>query len=279
MHIKFISTQRALAPTGIGIADYVINPYRGCLFGCVYCYAQTNKNVSHELFEWGEYVYVKQNIVDILKRELESIHESISTVLIGSTTDPLQPVEKDHKITWQILQLLKKYRIKTILLTRSPLISEYIELLDYSSENTVYFTFGYDKYFSKYRFYFSEEELLGAISSVNLSKVNLIVYISPVFPGVIDVRKLFIKLQGRTKKIYFEYYNLKLGNWPAMKKKLDEMQICEIETIMCNSKRYKNYWDSFIHDAKLFNEGFKYNLKFFAHPFNTFYNDGKGRLS
>ena len=43
--IRKIQTERALSPTGIEIADYTLNPYRGCSFGCDYCYVRMNKFV------------------------------------------------------------------------------------------------------------------------------------------------------------------------------------------------------------------------------------------
>ena len=67
MQIKLIQTQKALSPTQIKLADYVINPYRGCEFGCLYCYANENKNIREGS---GRILSVKINYPEILEKEL-----------------------------------------------------------------------------------------------------------------------------------------------------------------------------------------------------------------
>ncbi len=67
--------------------DYTINPYRGCLFGCSYCYA--SKFVYDDIGkkqDWGKWVEIKQNAVDALMRESSKI--TGSTIFFSSATDP-----------------------------------------------------------------------------------------------------------------------------------------------------------------------------------------------
>ena len=68
--IETIDCQRVLSPTGITQADYVINPYRGCFFGCSFCYAQWNKFALKYDMSWGDYVHVKLNAPQKLDDEL-----------------------------------------------------------------------------------------------------------------------------------------------------------------------------------------------------------------
>jgi hypothetical protein len=54
---------------------WTINPYRGCEFGCRYCYAR----YTHEFMEmrdgaeFEQKIYVKQHTADVLRRELRRV--------------------------------------------------------------------------------------------------------------------------------------------------------------------------------------------------------------
>src|SRR5271165_2079222 len=72
-----------------------LNPYRGCEFGCRYCYAR----YTHEFMELRESadfedkIYAKSNIQPILRRELMRI-DGTQGIAIGTATDPYQPAER-----------------------------------------------------------------------------------------------------------------------------------------------------------------------------------------
>src|SRR5438067_5614024 len=74
---------------------YSINPYRGCEFGCKYCYAR----YTHEFMElrasadFEDRIYAKSNLQPILRQELKRIDGSHG-IAIGTATDPYQPAER-----------------------------------------------------------------------------------------------------------------------------------------------------------------------------------------
>ena len=74
---------------------WTINPYRGCEFGCKYCYAR----YTHEFMEmrdgvaFEQKIFVKQHAADLLRKELRQVERGES-VAIGTATDPYQPAEK-----------------------------------------------------------------------------------------------------------------------------------------------------------------------------------------
>ena len=55
--------------------NWTINPYRGCEFGCLYCYAR----YTHEFMEmrdgmeFEQKIYVKQHAADLLRHELRRV--------------------------------------------------------------------------------------------------------------------------------------------------------------------------------------------------------------
>ena len=136
MQIKKILTQKVLSPTNITLADYVINPYRGCSFGCLYCYSQENKNIDQN--EFFDVLGIKENAPSILERELRFIHPK--RVLLGSTTECFQPQELELQITRKILKVLNQHNIPYTILTKSHLIKEYLPIISENKSNKIYFT-------------------------------------------------------------------------------------------------------------------------------------------
>jgi DNA repair photolyase len=87
---------------------WTINPYRGCEFGCRYCYAR----YTHEFMglprweDFEERIYVKQDAGRLLARELDPAKLRGQHVAIGTATDPYQPAERRFKVTRTILEVL-----------------------------------------------------------------------------------------------------------------------------------------------------------------------------
>ncbi|HEV2473673.1 MAG TPA: radical SAM protein [Chthonomonadales bacterium] len=121
--------------------DYAINPYRGCLFGCSYCYASKFVHDSAERkANWGDWVEVKKNSVELLARESHKL--AGKTVFLASATDPYQPVELKLRLTRALLeQLLFSFPARLHIQTRSPFIVRDIDLLlQFGSTLTVGFS-------------------------------------------------------------------------------------------------------------------------------------------
>ena len=50
-------------------ADFTINPYVGCSFACEYCYAAFFQPDEDKVRDWGYWVEVKENALDLLRAE------------------------------------------------------------------------------------------------------------------------------------------------------------------------------------------------------------------
>ena len=84
---------------------WTINPYRGCEFGCKYCYARyTHEFMGMEdgrLFETK--IYAKQDAARVLRNDLRRRHEG--AIALGTATDPYQPAERRFGLTRAILEV------------------------------------------------------------------------------------------------------------------------------------------------------------------------------
>ncbi len=105
-------------------AELTANFYRGCTHGCVYCYVPS---LIHDGRDWGSFVDVKVNAVEVLERETRHVNPSL--VFLSSATDPYQPVEAKYQITRRSLELLQRRGFPVTILTRSPLVLRDIDLL------------------------------------------------------------------------------------------------------------------------------------------------------
>src|SRR5579872_2011913 len=110
---------------------WTVNPYRGCEFGCKYCYAR----YTHEYMEidGGEFetkIYVKQDAAALAERELH--HERIwgEHIAIGTATDPYQPAEKEFGATRSVLErMAEREGLSLSITTKSNQVLRDIELL------------------------------------------------------------------------------------------------------------------------------------------------------
>ncbi|WP_288445424.1 radical SAM protein [uncultured Chryseobacterium sp.] len=109
--------------------DYTLNPYSGCSFGCNYCYAAFFARSSDERENWGNWLKVKENALQLLMkwRKKPLIDK---TIYISSVTDPYQPIEKELELTRNILkELLDFHKPRLVIQTRSPHITRDIDLI------------------------------------------------------------------------------------------------------------------------------------------------------
>jgi len=129
--VREIEVPRLLIPEGE--RHYYVNPYVGCTIGCEFCYVAPRADMSRRLeglpsLEWGRYVDVKINAVDVLRREVREHPRGIvrfSPIL----TDPYQPLERRYRITRQCLEVLLEAGFAPVILTRAARVTEDLELL------------------------------------------------------------------------------------------------------------------------------------------------------
>jgi DNA repair photolyase len=192
--ISEVKIARILNPTSIDLGDYVINPYKGCEFSCLYCYVRSNRTTSRETRPWGSYVDVRFNAPERLEKEIAL--RKPQCVLLGSTTECFQPVEKRYGISRQILEILNRQSVSYVILTRSPLIAEYTPLLREGFCKKIYFTVNNFPLALKAQLEPKSpgfELRFEAINKLLDAGVSVTPYFSPILPWITDMGRAFEK--------------------------------------------------------------------------------------
>ncbi|MFZ3214633.1 MAG: radical SAM protein [Candidatus Acidiferrales bacterium] len=84
---------------------WTVNPYRGCEFGCHYCYARyTHEYMELDGNEFESKIYVKQDAGPLAARDLANEKIWGEHIAIGTATDPYQPAEREFGATRAILE-------------------------------------------------------------------------------------------------------------------------------------------------------------------------------
>jgi DNA repair photolyase len=111
--------------------DQSINPYRGCEHGCVYCYARPSHCfLGHSAgLDFETKLYAKTNAAALLEKELAARTYEPETIALGAVTDPYQPIERQYRISREILEVLDRASHPVGIVTKSALVVRDIDIL------------------------------------------------------------------------------------------------------------------------------------------------------
>lgn len=104
--------------------DYMMNLYRGCCHGCIYCDSRSDCYGIDDF----ERVRAKENALAILRDELR---RKVRTGVVGtgSMSDPYNPFEKTEQLTRHALELINAYGFGAVVLSKSALIARDTDIL------------------------------------------------------------------------------------------------------------------------------------------------------
>jgi DNA repair photolyase len=110
---------------------WTINPYRGCEFGCRYCYARyTHEFMELDSTDFERKIYAKANAGAIVSRDLAEKHVASEHIAIGAATDPYQPAEREFGVTRAVLErLAERQGLSISITTKSDQVVRDIDLL------------------------------------------------------------------------------------------------------------------------------------------------------
>lgn len=110
---------------------YSVNPYRGCLHGCAYCYARP----SHQYLGFGagtdfdRKIVVKTNAPALLRAHFEKRSWAGDLVVFSGNTDCYQAIEKSYELTRECLRVCAEFRNPVGVITKSTLVLRDLDLL------------------------------------------------------------------------------------------------------------------------------------------------------
>ncbi|HVB55730.1 MAG TPA: radical SAM protein [Candidatus Acidoferrales bacterium] len=110
---------------------WTVNPYRGCEFGCQYCYARyTHEYMELDGAEFETKIYAKQDAGPLMERDLSNERVWGEHIAIGTATDPYQPAEREFGTTRAILEKIERREgLSLSITTKSDQVVRDIELL------------------------------------------------------------------------------------------------------------------------------------------------------
>jgi DNA repair photolyase len=118
---------------------WTINPYRGCEFGCVYCYAR----YTHEFLElrdpmdFERRIFVKLKAAEVLARTLARTPLGKDQIALGTATDPYQPAERKFELTRGMLKVFASVGgLDLSITTKSALVVRDLDLLTAINQNS-----------------------------------------------------------------------------------------------------------------------------------------------
>lgn len=108
-----------------------LNPYRGCVHACHYCYARETHTFLglNADSDFERQIFVKSNIAALLDRELARPGWSGDSIAIGTATDAYQPAEKRFRLTRSCLEVFLRHRNPFSVVTKSSLVVRDLELI------------------------------------------------------------------------------------------------------------------------------------------------------
>ena len=120
--------------------DRSINPYRGCEHGCIYCFARPTHaylGLSPGL-DFETRILFKPEAAKLLAAELAAPKYKCDVIAMGTNTDPYQPVERELKVTRQILRVLSDFNNPVGIVTKNHMVTRDIDILgDMARRNLV----------------------------------------------------------------------------------------------------------------------------------------------
>lgn len=225
LKINEVEAKSILIKSGLPAADWVINCYNGCLFGCMYCYAAQIARWKHPSEIWGDYLDVKINAPKLLKKELKklsirrtSTRYNFGSIFFSSVTDPYVGMEVKYKLTRKCLEILLEfgYQGAISILTKSPLITRDIDIFKQFKNIEVGMTItGLDDKVSR----FLEVKAppvtsrIKALKELSEAGIDTYAFVGPIVPYFIHDEKKIKEIIDRleeigVKKVWFEHLNL-----------------------------------------------------------------------
>jgi len=208
LKIKEIKAKSILTRSGLDV-DYVINPYVGCMHGCVYCYARFMKRFTNHLEPWGKFLDVKINAAELIPKNTKKYKNK--TIMISSVTDPYQPAERKYKLMRGILENLIPLEPDLCVMTKSDLIVRDIDLLKKFKKCIAGCSLSLlnDSIRKEVEpLASSVKKRIKAVRELKRAGISTFIFISPMFPELMNYKEIIDETKNFVDEYWFENLNL-----------------------------------------------------------------------
>ena len=207
------------------VFPYVINPYTGCQHNCTYCYARFMKRFTGHKEPWGQFVDVKINAPDLLRKDI--LRKKPNRVWISGVCDAYQPLEKKYQLTRQCLEILAEHGWPVTVQTRSPLVTRDLDILKKGHDFEVGFSVTTAD--DAIRRLFepcapSISQRVEALDVLHQAGINTFAMIAPMLPGSENLVGL---LAGKIDKVILDRMNYNHADWVYRKYNLQNKMTAE----------------------------------------------------
>jgi DNA repair photolyase len=173
---------------------YSINPYRGCLHGCAYCFARP----THEFLDlnagldFETKIFVKESAPELFREFLARDKWVPEPIAISGVTDCYQPAERHYRLTRGCLEVALEARQPVGVITKNALVLRDLDLLRrMAGEDLVHVhisltTLDASLARSMEPRTSTPEARLRAVSGLAGAKVPVGVLVAPIIPGLND---------------------------------------------------------------------------------------------
>jgi len=206
-----------------------VNPYRGCMHACAYCYARP----THEYLDFGAGTDFDRKITfktaanQLLSKAFMKPSWQGDLVLFSGNTDPYQPLEDTYRLTRACLQVCAEFQNPVAVITKSALVERDIDLLSNLARNAECFVtlsipfFDPDKARRVEPFAPTPARRFKALSRLAQAGIPVGVNVAPIIPGLNDediprileaaaaagarqAGRILVRLPGPVKEIFQE---------------------------------------------------------------------------
>lgn len=204
--IRTIDVQSIMTKSSLPVGGYSVNPYVGCPHACKYCYASFMKRFTGHTEAWGTFLDVKR-----WKPVGNSHKYDGQRIVIGSVTDGYNPYEAEFGNTRRLLEELKGTQAEIMICTKSDLVLRDLDLLKRFPKVTVSWSVNTldEQFRSDMDRAVSIERRLSAMRRTYEAGIRTVCFVSPIFPGITDVRAIIERVKDFADLIWLENLNLR----------------------------------------------------------------------
>lgn len=163
-------------------AKWVVHPYTGCSYNCLYCYA-TSYIPRHNI------VRMKSSFLGRLEKDILRVPRG-SLIELSSSSDPYPPMEAQSGLTRKLLQILLSNGFNVLVVTKSTLVVRDLDIFTKYRNNVVV-----SITITTLRDDIAKvlepgapppSDRLKAIEILSNNRVNVVARVDPIIPGIND---------------------------------------------------------------------------------------------